>query len=503
MIFLNTGYRASISGIITVLMMASLQVALAYDAPDFEYEIFSADGLFLEKNDRDTLLQALASLASNFPGENTVDSDLREKALALALRIDPLHQLSRHAHDSLLKGKPPASTGFFKESTTISDRLWDIAEKMLSGKPEPEAAKLAPYLMDISLSLSPTPPPDRLNKFARLRKFELLPWDQFVSLQPNTNSSSGKIGILFSLLKMEGASSSAGRQNKKPRPKGSNTPAAKNKPEKNILQLDSASMPALGFSEGSVIAGTLRLNMRKIGREESKRLNKRPNGGPNAVNPIHLGSPSSDQIRIAGFAQIARLTRFRYKDWPANSLALFSFTKEGDSPVPDSLNFSLSGILLMHSVYSGKPIDQSLVFAGRFAPTPDKSQPKKILLETSPEIFKSAKLLKTSFLVLPESAYRKFLEKAAKSGKLGNLFSPQLLSFTDLDDAIKLAMDEPEELRVKAKAAFEEIEAVTSQMSLEDLARNKAVRVRLQKIVADYPRHLSARMMLDFGEEKN
>jgi len=52
----------------------------------------------------------------------------------------------------------------------------------------------------------------------------------------------------------------------------------------------------------------------------------------------------------------------------------------------------------------------------------------------------------------------------------------------------------------KAESAFQEIETVTSQMPLEDLARNKAVQIRLQKIIEEYPRHLSARIMLSFGK---
>gem|GEM_PF-6659868 len=193
--------------LITVLLLVSFCAAgswvFSYDSPDFDYELFSPDGLLLEKNDRNSLLQALAALASNFPDNKQIDSDLKEKALALALKIDPLHQTSRMAHDALMKGKKPPKTAYFTKVSAISQELWSVAEKMLAGSPEPEAAKLAPWLMDLSLTLYPTPPPDHLKQFAKLTNFQLLPWQKFVTLQPKENPSSLKMGLWFSLLKME------------------------------------------------------------------------------------------------------------------------------------------------------------------------------------------------------------------------------------------------------------------------------------------------------------
>jgi hypothetical protein len=54
-------------------------------------------------------------------------------------------------------------------------------------------------------------------------------------------------------------------------------------------------------------------------------------------------------------------------------------------------------------------------------------------------------------------------------------------------------------VRRNVSGEFKKIQAVQSQMSLVALSKNAKVRERLEKIVADYPRHLSARVMLAFG----
>ncbi len=204
--FFPTSIKAALSKAIALLILSLFAITgmvFAYDSPDFDYNLFSADALFLEEDDRTNLMNALTSVAANFPDNPQVDSDLREKAIYLVLKISPFHTTARSTHETLLQGKTPNLTGFFAKPAMVSEALWKIADKMLSGKAEPEASRLAPYLMDLSLIMSRTPPPERMERFARLTAFELLPWEKFITLQPADNPSSKKIGVVFSLMKME------------------------------------------------------------------------------------------------------------------------------------------------------------------------------------------------------------------------------------------------------------------------------------------------------------
>jgi len=506
--FFPTSIEVGLSKAIAFLVLSLFAITgmtFAYDSPDFDYNLFSADALFLEEDDRTNLMNALTSVASNFPDNPLVDSDLREKAIYLVLKIAPFHTTARSTHETLLQGKIPHPTVFFEKPAMVSEALWKIAEKMLSGKAEPEAARLAPYLVDLSLTISRTPPSERLNKFAQLTDFKLLPWEKFITLQPDDNPSSKKIGMLFSLLKME----RPGRPAAKKAPSGQgkvDSSGLKNSPGSFVPKLKRASIPAFGFSEDSIVAGTLRVDIQPLSAEQKERLENKFKGEKVPLNMVQFRLVPKNGMHFAGFGEVTRLTRSHYKRWPSGDFALFSFDVEAGSPTlsPNNhINVSLPGIMLVHSVFSGKAIDSSMAFVGKLELQTDKELPEVVAISDRVEIFTRAKEFKKPFLVLHKSTYQILLEKAVASEHLENLFNPQLLSYVDLDDAIKLAIDEAEELRTKAEAAFQEIVMVINKMPLEEMAQNEKIQERLQKIIDEYPRHLSARIMLGYGKRMN
>ena len=521
--------------LVVVAFLFGCGAVLAYDAPNFDHEIFSPDGLFLEDNDRDSLLAALAAVASNFPDNNKIDSDLKEKALALSLRIAPLHQNSRKAHAALMENRIPESTGFFDSITTVSETLWKIGVKLLQGgKPEPEAAKLALFLLDLSIITHPNPPQKRIEQFAGLTNYKLLPWEKFVTLQPKISVSSGKIGMLFSLLKMggqgkkPGAASGSGSGPLNPfsePPPGSadnNTermrpPAPGGRPDPDIPvsvpKLTSTSVSVVASVKGQVqgiFSGILKLNILPASEEQKQRYGQRRGEDGSVVMrnfEMRLVTNVTNGPRIADFGQIFRLTRPKFPRWPDNSIARFAFTPlepNAELKGPESVaETSLGGILLMHSIFTGNPLDPDLAFAARLERGTEDFSPKLINPDKPASFLKAARLLKKPFLVVPGSIFNVLLDETVSSGKLENLFQPQLFGASDLDDAIKLAFEDGEhsEAREKARNSFDEIKAVSGKMPLDELARNKKVQERLQQIVDIYPRHLSARLMLAFGEK--
>jgi len=153
--------------VVTCLVFAFAGRSGAYDVPDFQHGLFDPDGLFLEGNLRDSLLEALAAVASNYPGNPRVDEDLCEKALAIALRIDPLHFHSRAAHEAHARGREPKPTSFFSEPAGVVELLWKNGLEFSAPDSEPERRRLGPHLMEISLLLHPELPRERRVSRAR------------------------------------------------------------------------------------------------------------------------------------------------------------------------------------------------------------------------------------------------------------------------------------------------------------------------------------------------
>ena len=172
-------------------------VARAYDLPEIGPGLFSADGVFLNQEDPSTLLDAPSAIGSTFCGNARVDDDLREKSLALALRLDPLHDHSRVAHRELAKGATPPPTGFFDTLASVSETLWTIGNRLAGPPLDPEERRLARYLLELSLLTHPEPPADRLEAFAAVCDGQAPEWETAVRLQHDTNRSTERALVLF------------------------------------------------------------------------------------------------------------------------------------------------------------------------------------------------------------------------------------------------------------------------------------------------------------------
>ncbi|MFV1995649.1 MAG: hypothetical protein ACC661_09450, partial [Verrucomicrobiales bacterium] len=127
-----------------------------YREPDFVTEIFELDALSLPGDERRELVAALTAIACNFPGASSpVDNELREKALAIALRLDSMDPAARQANDSLIAGLPPPPLDIFPKREVVADALWRVATRLERDKAEPEDARLVPYLVDLALAVDP------------------------------------------------------------------------------------------------------------------------------------------------------------------------------------------------------------------------------------------------------------------------------------------------------------------------------------------------------------
>ncbi len=133
----------------------------AYSAPNFDSPLFERDALSLERADRATVVAALTAIARNFPSERRVDTDVKEKALALALRLAPLDRGARSAHASLASGEagddakpvPMDSVMTYTTGAEIFAALGPLGRRLWQQRLQPDDEILGPLLMELALTV--------------------------------------------------------------------------------------------------------------------------------------------------------------------------------------------------------------------------------------------------------------------------------------------------------------------------------------------------------------
>jgi len=128
-----------------------------YHAPDFDAQLFDRDALSLEGKDLTDVVDALTAVVRNFESVPNIDSDVKEKALALALRLQPLNPAARSAHQLMLGGQEPL-VGYesilnYSDTTKIFQVLAVQGERLLRERAQPDDEILGPLLMEIGLTV--------------------------------------------------------------------------------------------------------------------------------------------------------------------------------------------------------------------------------------------------------------------------------------------------------------------------------------------------------------
>ena len=493
-----------------VLLLAAPDRAGAYDSPDFDALIFSGDGIFLPEDQKTSLLEALSAIASNFSTSSRIDDDLREKALGIALRIDPMHYHSRLAHRALENGELPVATSYFDSISVVSETLWTIANQLASPPLEPEHRRLSPFLMELSLLTHPEPTDERIAAFTVAVEGGNLPWERFLTLQRDANRSTDRAQI----FPQEGSAILAQREKNENRvdrptrpatetmvaPAGTSGIAEVPAPvqlepiEPVIVSLNTVRQ--VKAIESKPVAGTVKLTQRNpSGRAERDQLELRAVSGNMTVPLI----PSDDDIPVEGLEIPAALAATRSWVWPVGTLGEVAFTAAVKPPGPRRLiraDAFLPGVILIDSILRKAPINEQMILSGELDPA---TMQINLPGETLATIEAAASVMRGKYLLVPASAAEELIDYLVKSGQLGILFHNELVTYATLDEAIAFATSPTPEALAAATVVFREIEAVAERMPLTDLARNAKVIERLETILEGMPGHLSARAMLEFG----
>jgi len=476
----------------------------AYDSPDFDVDVFSPDGIFLPAEQQSSLLEALAAIASNFTGNGRVDDDLREKALALSLRLDPMHYHSRLAHRELTRGATPVATTYFDSLTVISETLWNLGSQLSRPPLQPEGVRLAPYLLELALITHPQPPADRLDLYATATDGKYPSWEKFTTLQPDANRSTTRTLSLRNetndLLAMQKR-----REKSEPAP-GKNAPPTPARPQPappgpapvTPIAASLTVVASIVEVDGTPVPGRVSLMIRPPqNRIERNLLAAAASTPPVPGGPILPLIASNDDLPVGEIRIPTTFATERSWTWPAGAVGEVGFTPSGTPPSarPATLpNVIPQAAVLVGNLLGKTTINDEFILSGETgdpASAPTLSDPMAAL--------KAAGTLGKKYLLVPASALETLVASLQQSGQLALLFQTEVVSYTSLAEALDLTSTPTDPALIEASAAFDEIEAVSTRMSFPELSRNAKVQERLEAILTKYPNHLSARAMLEFG----
>ena len=489
-------------------------VARAYDPPEIGPRLFSADGVFLNQEDRSSLLEALAAIGSNFSGNARVDDDLREKSLALALRLDPLHGHSRVAHRELAKGATPPPTGFFDTLASVSETLWTIGNRLAGPPLDPEEQRLARYLLELSLLTHPEPPADRLETFAAVCDGQAPEWETAVRLQHDTNRSTERALTLFresgerlrekrreTAVAMR-ADPPGGTATSVAPAAGTGKPPARpprpaDRPQIEPLTVSLATVRQVVGVEASPVAGSVSLTLRGPANNlERERLQE---SAASSTLPL---IPSAEDLILNAFS--LPTTALPGRSWTTGAVGEVRFTPAVEPPGPrrrlraDAL---LPAFVLAESVLSKNPVNADFVLLGEVSPDTLQIEMPGDALSS----FAAAAALGRPYVLVPAKVGESLVAYLQKSNQLELLFQTELIAYTDAIDVRSRLTTPTDPALISASAIFKEIREVSlrpdpaTRVALPDLAKNPSAQGKLRDILAGFPAHLSAWAMLEYG----
>lgn len=486
----------------------------AYDPPQIGPGLFSADGIFLAPEDRSSLLEALAAIGSNFPANSRVDDDLREKSLALALRLDPLHFNSRVAYRELAKGGTPPTTSFFDSLASVSETLWTIGTRLAAPPLDPEEQRLAAYLFELSLLTHPEPPTDRLATFAAVCHRDAPEWEPAVNLQREGNRSTDRAHGLFQEalehLREQRRVAALARRTEPTTPAvpvtaAMTTPATDGAPprpprmalpEIEPITLSVATVREVTGVESRPIGGTLSLTLRGPVNGLERTLVQ------DTTSPNLPVIPSEDNLPLKDFA--LPKAALKGQPWTEGALAEVAFTPYVTPDGPRRLleaDGALPALVLALCATAKSPVSEQFALLGELDATGMRVGMNGDALAT----LAAASTTNRPYLLVPASISESLVSYLQKSNRLEILFQSELIAYTDAADAATRLGAVSDPGLTSASAVFNEIREVSlrtdpaTRVALQDLARIPSAQEKLRGILASYPAHLSAWAMLEYG----
>jgi len=497
-------------------------LAQVYQDPDFEFEVFDEDAISLQGDERTVVVEALAALASNFPQNGLVDMELRQKALAIALRLDSLNASARATRQSLLSGRKPRESEYFEKLLPIHKTLWTHALAMKKGQ-EPEDQRLYPLLMELALVINPEIKGD--TSLAYATSIEALAdrvpdWKKFVQLNAGKKSKSSvraelilsqgkkyqdKIVEIILLKQQEAKAALAAAKS------GGNNPPANPVPVKDNTAMPKPGGQVVGTSaEAKVITwwrmgrmdvpirlGKVMLNVRKATPADADLFGNRTDDSM-STQSMRLVPGGGIDVDRSWLSRSYTVARNRHSNYPRGRVAEVSFALLGDQTSPPEARRVPEGkdigtLLAMEKIINNVDLDPSVAVYGLLDEQKIKAGAGNLAKAVDLAREGNLRLL----VVSDEMEY--VTRDWIALGYLDRLLDPQIVSVSNIDEMVLAArIDKPAEV-IDAIYLFSEIKGIKT-MTLEEATKNPVVRLRLEAITAQFPQHLSAKMLLAYGK---
>ncbi len=515
---------------------AVLPVRADYEVPNFDTNLFNVDALSLSVEERDEVVLALAGLAAGDSLTTEVDDDLREKALYLALQLNPLNPAAREVHRQLSAGEGEATKagGDAAFPENACGVLSGSGIRLLQEKAEPEDAKLALLLLEVVLGAEVELDQSAIKAFweATAPKHEVS-WGKAVACDPQSSPSMRRVAsklAAFSVAYAEKdravsqmAASKAppaaldpfAEMETGPSNLGSNLPTAGSAPsigkEPRIAELKrrdgSLIVVAGGGQPGTYHTVRVTLKVRDLSEFQDGRFGLFSEDEAQ-VQPMFMANADPER-KGEGLKLAESALRERYDRLPTGVVAELSVESlppgAGGEGAPEpamageastSLDLSLAALVLVESAFQGIQFDSTAAVGGFLA----EGGLLGMGVDAVP-LLEEAGRHEIRVLALPAAA-EEFLPDATKEAGLELLVRPQLLAAADVEGLIRVLRANRADKIQKAIDDFSSVENLTPQrMTLENAATNQAVQRRLRGVLEAVPEHLSAAMLLRFGEE--
>ncbi len=463
--------------------------------PRFTPLLFRVDAVSLEGEERKTLIEALTAVARNFPGDEVIDHPVREKALAIALRLDSMDAAARETNDALIAGTPLPPSETFRERGLIGELLWELATRLRREKLEPADPRLGLLLMEIVMHIDPEHAADRQQVYrgAVPKDRDAPNWNNVVTARPPKTAAIPA----------------------RPRPPAREPaesvvpPAAPGKPGREAVTEGGAGKRTPPVPKGPDIrfgrdTGTVHVVLDKAG---GRRGSSAPNvyrltaevvdvEGPRKAgqSPIYSEEGIGGSM-AASLAPALALLQERYQAFPQSARVKFTLESVLDGSRESLRHDDLVApmFVLMDSLLSGTELDADFVLSGTIGENGGFFSPVH-----SAQWVRVSGEAGLSSVIAGRSAETE-LKDALLAGESELLYRVQVFQVVSANDIVPILMKERFEEVNEAMRSFGEVRDLLDKYSPEDLARNSAVQARLEEILDKTGAHLSAKLLLAFG----
>ncbi|MCB1237823.1 MAG: hypothetical protein KDM91_22345, partial [Verrucomicrobiae bacterium] len=329
-------------------------------------------------------------------------------------------------------------------------------------------------------------------------------WSGVVSLQPTLHPSNERVATVLrqgAAYRVQTPSPPASRPGNAGNRAGTNIPmpvapggSAVSEPKRAKVSLS-----ALVFDDaGKHAFGEAKLEIREVRTGDASTIFG-VSGDLESLKqaPFQLKRAPGSLFTIGGAETALALARSALGDdaLPAGHLGLFDFSaREGEAG--PAIDLSLPLALMLEAAMKDQTPGEGIVVAGGVSPE-GNLLPKGMVAGLASTV--------TGFdhegLLLVPAGAATALRGAIASDNLTVLVKPQIAAAQSIDQA-RAAVFPPENQKLReAVELFSQVERddIRAQMTLKDLAANARVQDQLRQVLAAWPDHLSAKLMLEFG----